>query len=286
VKVLVLHTLPPADCGNGRRREEFDLNASAEHVASALEHAFVAGVRGDASEIARLVESQRSSAAALFEWMGVAFTGSGSETLALCRRKPLMNAVLAAHGVAVPRAGVLPAIVKPADQDGSAGITIESVCEDAGAVERARARWPGPVVVEEFVEGREFAVALWGRTAPDDVSVGETVFRNALRLNTYGAKWEVDSAEFADSPMDYTTTVDCSLRESVVAAARGAWHAAGARGYLRVDVRCNAQGIPVVLDVNANPAIAPGVGICRAVEEAGWSWTCFARRLVEWAYDR
>ena len=80
--------------------------------------------------------------------------------------------------------------------------------------------------------------------------------------------------------------MESSLRESVVAAARGAWHAARARGYLRIDIRCNAQGIPVVLDVNPNPAMGPGVGICRAVEEAGWTWECFVRRQVEWACDR
>jgi D-alanine-D-alanine ligase len=304
LKILVLHTLPPAQCESGRRPEEFALNEAAEHVASALEHAVVAGVRGGPSEILSLVEARRPDVvfnlceaplgkpglephpAALFEWMGVTFTGSGSETLALCRRKQWMNAVLAAHGVVVPRAGVFPAIVKPADEDGSAGIYIDSVCEDADAVQRARARWPGPVVVEECVEGREFAVSWWGGTTPEYVSIGETLFRNGLRLNTYAAKWDSESAEFADSPLDYSTEVESSLRESVVAAAREAWHAAGARGYLRIDIRCNPQHVPVVLDVNPNPAIGPGVGICRAVEEAGWTWECFVRRQVEWACDR
>jgi D-alanine-D-alanine ligase len=304
LKILVLHTLPPAQCGSGRRPEEFELHEAAEHVASALEHAIVSGVRGEASEIASLVEARRPDvvfnlceaplgrpglephAAALFEWMGVPFTGSGSETLALCRRKPWMNALLAAQGVAVPRAGIFPAIVKPADEDGSAGISIDSVCDDEDAVRRARARWRGPVVVEEFVEGREFAVSLWGRAAPEHVSIGETLFRNGLRLNTYAAKWEPDSAEFADSPLDYRTELESSLRDSIVAAARAAWHAAGARGYLRIDMRLNRQGVPVVLDVNPNPAMEPGVGICRAVEEAGWTWQCFVRRQVEWARDR
>jgi D-alanine-D-alanine ligase len=304
VKVLVLHTLPPSQCASGRRREEFELRDAADHVASALDHAAVAGVRGEASEIASLVESRRPDvvfnlceaplgrpafephAAALFEWMGIAFTGSGSETLALCRRKPLINAALAARGVAVPRVGIFPAIVKPAEEDGSAGISVDSVCEDAVAVERVRARWPGPVVVEEFIEGREFAVSLWGGTSPEHVSIGETLFRNGLRLNTYASKWDTESAEFADSPLDYATEIEASLRERVVAAARGAWHAAGARGYLRVDLRCSAQGVPVVLDVNPNPAIGRGIGICRAVEEAGWSWKCFVRRQVEWACDR
>ena len=304
MKILVLHTLPPAECGSGRSTGEFELNAAAINVASALDNAIVAGVRGEAAEILSLVEAQRpdvifnlceaplgkpgmeAHAAALFEWMGMSFTGSGSETLALCRHKHRMNAVLAAHGVPVPRAGVFPAIVKPADEDGSAGIDVDSICEDAAAVQRARARWPGPVVVQEFVDGREFAVSLWGRNTPDHVAIGETIFRNGLRLNTYAAKWEPESADFADSPLDYRTEVDASLREGVVAAARGAWRASEARGYLRVDVRCNAQRAPVVLDVNPNPELGPGVGICRAVQEGGWTWEHFIRRQVEWARDR
>lgn len=304
MKILVLHTLPPAECESGRSTEEFELSAAAVNVASALEEAVVAGVRGEAAEILSLVDAQRpdvifnlceaplgkpgleAHAAALFEWMGVSFTGSGSDTLALCRRKPRMNAVLAAHGVPVPRAGIFPAVVKPADEDGSAGLYRDSICEDAAAVQRARARWPGPVVVQEFLAGREFAVSLWGSDTPDHVSIGETLFRNGLRLITYAAKWEPDSADFKDSPLDYRTEVDADLREGIVAAARGAWHASGARGYLRVDIRCNSQRTPVVLDVNPNPELGPGVGICRAVQEAGWTWKRFVRRQVEWARDR
>ena len=303
MKVLVLHTLPPTACASGRTCDEFELSAAALNDASALDEAVGAGVRGEAAEILSLVDAERpdvvfnlceaplgqpsleAHAAALLEWMGVAFTGSGSETLALCRRKPRMNAVLAAHGVPVPRAGVFPAIVKPAHEDGSAGMFADVICDDAAAVERARTRWPGPVMVEEYVEGREFAVALWGSESPDYVSIGETLFHNGLRLITYAAKWEPASADFADSPLDYGTELDDALRDAVTAAARGAWRAAGARGYLRVDIRCNAQQTPVVLDVNPNPEMGPGVGMCRAVQEAGWTWQCFVRRQVEWARD-
>jgi hypothetical protein len=52
-----------------------------------------------------------------------------------------------------------------------------------------------------------------------------------------------------------------------------------------VDTRLNGEGTPVVLDVNPNPAIGPGIGICRSVEEAGWTWESFVRRQVEWALE-
>ena len=304
MNVLVLYTLPPAHCDAGRWTAEFDLAEGAAHVASVLAEADVAAVRGNAGEILRVVEERQPDvifnlceaplgrpalephAAALFEWMGVRFTGSGSETLALCRQKRRINAFLAATGVAVPRQGVFPAVVKPAEEDGSAGIYADSICRDTEAVERARARLAGPVLVEEFIDGREFAVSLWGRATPEYVSMGETLFRNDLRLNTYAAKWDTESPEFADSPLDYRTDVEPSLRSRIVAAAQGAWHACDARGYLRVDIRCNVEQNPIVLDVNPNPAIAPGVGMCRSVEEAGWAWQDFVRRQVEWAYDR
>jgi D-alanine-D-alanine ligase len=304
VKTLVLHTLPPVDAGADRWRDEFDLDEGAGHVASVLADAVVVAVRGDPAELLGLLDAHRPDvifnlceaplarpdlephAAALFEWLGVPFTGSGSETLALCRQKPRINAVLAAQGIAVPREGVFPAIVKPADQDGSAGIHTDSICADADAVQRARARWPGAVLVQEFLPGREFVVSLWGRHWPEHLSIGETVFSGGLRLNTYASKWDTDSAEYAESPLDYRSEIDPTLREQLVLAARGAWHAAGARGYLRVDLRCNALGVPCVLDVNPNPAIGIGIGICRAIEEAGWDWADFVRLQLECARDR
>jgi hypothetical protein len=59
LKVLVLHTLPPAECPSDRSPEEFALTETADHVASVLEHAVVAGVRGDAAEIVTLVQAER-----------------------------------------------------------------------------------------------------------------------------------------------------------------------------------------------------------------------------------
>ena len=47
--------------------------------------------------------------------------------------------------------------------------------------------------------------------------------------------------------------------------------------------RLNDAGAPFVLDVNPNPELGPGVGICRAVQEAGWTWERFVRQQIEWA---
>jgi len=301
MKVLVLHTLPPLLPPAGRIVDEFDLSAGARNIAAALPGAVVAGVRGEAREVLALLDAHRPDVvfnaceaplgrpdlephiAALFEWLGIRFTGSASGTLALCRRKDRTNAVLASAGVPVPPTGVFPCILKPADEDGSAGIHADSICADPETLARARARVSGPVVIQEFVSGREFVVSLWGHHEPDYFSIGETCFRNGLRLITYAAKWDLASPDFADSPLDYNTAIDPELREAVLAAASGAWRAVAARGYIRADIRLDADGAPYVLDVNPNPELGPGVGICRAVQEAGWSWERFVHKQVEWA---
>jgi D-alanine-D-alanine ligase len=301
MRVLILYTLPPLSGPAGRRADEFDLSEAAQGLAEVLPEARMAAVRGEASEVLSLVEQERpdvvwnaceaplgrpdreAHVASLLEWLGIRFTGCRSETLALCRRKDRVNAVLAAAGVGVPREGVFPCIVKPADEDGSAGIDANSVCRDAGELARARARWDGPVVVQEFLPGREFAVSLWGEAAPEHASIGEFCFRDGLLLNTYASKWDTQSADFANSPLSYATAIDSALEQAVRAAAEGSWRAVEARGYLRVDVRLDADQRPRVLDVNPNPELAPEVGIHRAVTEAGWTWGRFVRQQIAWA---
>lgn len=300
--VVVLYTLPPEQPGEGRALHEFDLSAAAAGIAGALGGAVVVAVRGEPREIVEVLRARRPGvvfnlceaplgrpelephAAALLEWSGVPFTGSGSETLALCRRKDRTKAVLAAAGVPVPGPGRFPCIVKPVDQDGSAGLDADSVCDDAGAVERARAKLAGPALVEEFLSGKEFVATLWGGAGPDFASLGEVFYAEGLRLFTYAAKWELDSPDYDNSWLDYGTEIEPSLRAALIATARAAWHAVGARGYLRLDLRLDASGVPRVLDVNPNPEITPGRGgTHRAVTEAGWTWERFARQQVEWA---
>jgi D-alanine-D-alanine ligase len=293
--------LPPEATDPGRWTEEFDLLSSAEGVGSALPGAAVCGVRGEVREIldalarhtpdvvfnlceAPLGKPQfEPHVAALFEWAGVRFTGSGSETLALCRRKDLTRAVLAGAGVRIPRAGVFPCIVKPAAEDGSAFLHADSVCADEGEAARAISRLPGPAVVEEFLPGREFAVSLWGRIDPDYVSIGETLFLGGVRLNTYAGKWDTEHEDYRNTPLVYDGGIDEALFDTVARAAKDAWRATGIRGYARIDVRLGPEGMPCVLDVNPNPALNPGVGVYRAAEEIGWSWEEFVKCQVNWA---
>lgn len=297
----MLYSLVAEGLGPGRMPDEFDMHDAAQALAKALPEATICPTPGDARHILRLLDRHRPDVvfnaceaplgrpeleahpAALLEWTGIRFTGCGSETLALCRRKDRVNALLADSGVPVPPADGFPCIVKPADQDGSVGIGLDSVCADEAAAAAARARLPGPALTQRFLPGREFAVALWGRSEAEHDSVAEYLFSEGQALNTYLSKWQVGGDEYRRAQLDYRSAIAPPLRRAILAAAAAAWRVVGARGYLRVDLRLDAAGRPCVLDVNPNPSISPETGIHRAAEEAGWTWERFVRQQLEWA---
>jgi D-alanine-D-alanine ligase len=300
VKVLVLHTLPMR-CD--RATLEFAMNEAATCVGRTIENALVIGIQGEVREVISVLEKHQPDVvfncceaplgrpdreahiAALFEWLGVSFTGSGSECLALSRRKDRVNPLLNSAGIRTPHSGggEFPCIVKPADEDGSYGIWAGSICESKEEVDRARAHLPGRMLVEEFLPGREFVVSLWGGREPEEHAIGETLFEGGLRLRTYAGKWRSGSHEFRSTPIAYDSTIAPDLRASLRALAARAWHVVGARGYLNVDIRLDRHDLPHVIDVNPNPELTPGFGIHRAAAEAGWDWSRFVERQLQWA---
>ncbi|MFN7147333.1 MAG: hypothetical protein ACK4YP_26430, partial [Myxococcota bacterium] len=190
--------------------------------------------------------------------------------------------------VPVPAAGDdagFPCFVKPAGEDGSAGIDDRSVCDDAAARDAAVARLLalglGPAHVEAWLPGRELNVALWADREATYDAVGEIRFGEGTRVLTWASKWDPASPDYGRTPSFYPADVSPELRTAAVAAARDAARAVGARGYLRVDLRCDADGRPHVIDVNPNPDLTPGAGLSRAVASAGWSWGRFVRAQVD-----
>ena len=299
--LLILHSLPPDSVPAGRERLEFDLTAGVESIAAVTPGAIIAGVRGDVKEVVEAIGRYRPDvvfnaceepfgrselgwhSAALLEWLDIPFTGCGSATLAVCQRKDFTNAILAAADVAIPDAMGFPCIVKPALEHGSIGVHRHSICTNPDELTRVRGLIDGPVVIQRFLPGREFAVALWGGIHPEQSAVGEICFVNGLRLITYAAKWLPASDDWINSPVRYDTDLAPALRTAVIDVAIRAWDALGVRGYARVDVRLDEHGVPHVLDVNPNPDLTPGGGIQRAVVEAGWTWEQFVRKQIEWA---
>lgn len=224
----------------------------------------------------------------VLERMGVAFTGSPSAALRTCLDKFETNEALRRGGVPVPmtvrvtRPGAdldvrFPVIVKPEREDGSVGIDETSVVSDHAALHAridALLATVGPVVVQEYVEGREVACALLGFPEPKVLPLGEIAFDEALReadmpnILTYASKWDPESVAY-EATRSVTAAVEPVLASRLVGVARRAFDLLGLRDYGRVDLRISAAGQPFVIDVNPNCDVSRDGGFMRAARREG-----------------
>lgn len=229
---------------------------------------------------------------AVVELLDLPMTGSPAETLALARRKDRVNALLAGAGLPVP-AWVLadrlngwrrfPAIVKPAAEDASVGITQTSVAADDAALRHVIAgSRHAPLLVQEFLSGRELNVGIVGASV---LPISEIEFSDLAGggwpLVSYRAKWEEGSDEDRATTPRCPAALDPALAEQARALALAAWALLDGRGYGRVDLRADEAGRLHILEVNPNPDLSPSAGLARMATAAGWSYAELIGRIVE-----
>ena len=242
----------------------------------------------------------------LFELAGVRYTGSGPLALATALRKDRTKALLRAHGVPTPAAAVsvdgtlpatlppLPCIVKPAREDASTGISLKSVVrtpkELAARVADVHARYRQPILIEQFIAGRELYVSLLGNGA-DLVALPmhEVDFSampaGAPHIVTYDGKWDPSSQEYKGT-RSVRAEVTPDVQARCAAAARAAFAALELSDYARVDLRLAADGTPYVIDVNPNCDLSDGAGVCRAASFGGLAYADLIDRVVAAAMSR
>jgi D-alanine-D-alanine ligase len=234
---------------------------------------------------------------AALEFAGIPFTGAGPWTLAACRRKAVTNALLADAGLPVPRWLLadgpvpedfpLPAIVKPACEDASAGLDGTSVVTDRKALKARLAQMTerfDEVLVQAYVAGREFNVGIVGeRVLPIAEIDYSGMPEGAWPILTYGAKWDAGSPEDLGSRPVCPAVVPARLADRMVRVAQAAWRVMQGKGYGRVDLRVDAAGQPWIIDVNPNPDLDDAAGLSRMARVSGWSYADLCRRLAELA---
>jgi D-alanine-D-alanine ligase len=246
-----------------------------------------------------------SNVAGIFELLGLSFTGSASKTLAICQDKFKAKAVLKAAGLPTAPAQLMftgdeplelkfPLIVKPNSEDASLGIYPDSVVRDEESlrrqVRRCLANYKQPVLVESFIDGREFNVSVMENGAVTPLPVSEIDFsampKDMPRILGYEAKWFEDNPLYQKTPPVCPAPVDDDVRANLQALAAAAFRTMGCRDYARVDFRMDAKGRPFILEVNPNPDISTNAGYARALKAAGIEYSAFWGTMVRNALDR
>jgi D-alanine-D-alanine ligase len=213
--------------------------------------------------------------------------------------------VLQDHGVPTPRFRVFyeprlpkrlglryPIIVKPAWEDASTGVSRESVLYDGAQLEeRVQHVYEeyGAILLEEFIDGRELHVSVWGNDAPEVLPPVEFDFSELPTgyppIITYSAKWNPLSEVYHKVHTVCPALLPKQLLKKVEDVAIRAYLATECRDYARLDIRLK-RNKPYVLEVNPNPDLTEGVSFMDSAEEAGYSFSEALARLVEFAAKR
>jgi D-alanine-D-alanine ligase len=242
------------------------------------------------------------------ERRGYAYTGSGAAALHETQFKPSMKTILEANGIPTPRWAqvaetetadslyfdAFPAIVKPAGEHCSFGITRESVVSNLSEA-RAQAAavlrdYRGGAIIEEFLDSEEYAVALWGEEDAMDV-LGISVIRydgfadRRDRLCTFEAKWLPETDAYLKTMPTCPAPLPRRRADELGDLAVRAHRACGLRDYSRVDFRLR-HGQPLVLDVNSNCGLSESAGFANTARVAGWDYGALLEHLVLMAAAR
>ncbi len=246
-----------------------------------------------------------SYVASLLQWSGVPFTGSPPQALSLARAKHTAKTLL--RGAGLPTADFLvveempvpdctlswPVIVKPAKQDASVGLDQDSVCTNQFQLDQRVAyildTYGAPVLVEEYIPGREFNVALTELPDLQFLPPSEIVFKEkagAWPILTYAGKWKLGSEEYENTPPKFPADVAPRLAKKLGAIAMKAYRLMGLRDYARVDFRVTPDGKPFILEVNPNPEISEEAGFAGCLGAVHVPYQDFIVRLVQNALQR
>ncbi len=243
----------------------------------------------------------------LLELLGIPYTGAPPMALANCQNKVLAKAMLNAVGIRTPKAKVIkkemksykleltfPLIVKPAFEDASVGIENDSIVENTKKLkERINyilTYFQQPVLVEEFIDGRELNVAILGDKDPVALPISEIDFTrmpdHLYNIVSYQAKWDPLHEAYHKTIPSCPAKLPKKIEQKVKDTALKAFRTMGCRDYARVDMRLSKNNELFVLEVNPNPDLTEGAGFMRSAEAAGYPYEKALKKIISLSWAR
>lgn len=243
---------------------------------------------------------------ALFEAMGLPFTGSDAHTMMLTLDKRLTKEALAPFDVPMARHALVtpeirepaglsslrfPVIAKPNFEGSSKGITEDSVAVDAaqlqGVLGRLLACYPAGVLVEEYIPGSDFAVAFLAG-APDGGILAPFAYEvdpaHRGRYNLYDYHLKNDGSDHVSvrCPAALPDGVEAQVR----AVARRVFGALHVRDVGRIDFRLGDDGVARFLEINPLPWLTRDAGLFLAARGLDLSFDDVIGRIAASAARR
>ena len=220
-------------------------------------------------------ESRESHVPAILEMLGIPYSGSGVLTNAISLNKAKTKEVLKINGINTPNFQLFknkkdllksylkfPLIIKPNAEGSSIGITNKSVLfEQESFYERVYElmdKYNEPVLVEEYIKGREFTVAVIGNDRPEILPILEITFNHLppefLPIDSYESKWYYDTPEH--DPIVCPAKINLEQEQKLKEIALSVFSALDVKDFCRIDMRVDNEFMVFVLEVNTLPGIS------------------------------
>ncbi len=236
------------------------------------------------------------------ELLKLPYTGCNPRGLLLARDKSLSKKLLAYHRIAVPEFEVFrigrpirrpkrlpfPLIVKSLTQEASIGISQASVVEtDDKLKERVTFIHESigtAAIAEQYIEGRELYVGIFGNQTLQSLPVWELFFTNmpdgAKRIATDRVKWSVKYQKKYGIDSGPARDLADGKAEAIQHLCKRAYRALELSGYARIDLRLDLSGNPWLIEANPNPQIAKGEDFAASAEKIGISYETVIQRII------
>jgi D-alanine-D-alanine ligase len=255
-------------------------------------------------------DAQAIRVASLLELLGKRFTGAGAFGLTLAQDKALAKKIFSFHGLSYPKfsameAGAVewsdelqfPLFVKPSNTDSSIGIDagalVRNIKELMERISYIHTEFKAPVLIEEFIEGREVFVGVLGNDKMEALPIIEWDFskvKDGPKFATAEAKWNKNSEGYK-APELFPEDIPESVYKRIQIAAVEACKALKLLDYGRVDMRlCPGQRDEdwqfFIIEVNPNPYLEQRSELALAAKQHGLSFPDLVEKILEAALKR
>lgn len=306
----VLDQLDEAIRANGHETRRVMVDDTVEPLVAALKHDPPELVFNIAESFAGK-SALESNVAALLNLLKLRYTGSSPAGLIVAGDKTLTKKVLSFHGILTAKFATVfrgnvdwagdinfPLILKPPQEDASLGITQKSIVNDVKelleTISSIQTEYESPVLVEEFIDGREFYVGVLGNSNVQALPIIELDFskfpKGLPKIASWSAKWGEDGegkgAEFAGTESVFPTDLPEDLAERIKKVAIDAFQALRLRDYARVDLRVTDSGKIYVIEVNPNCYLEQKSEFATAAQKEGIEYPALINRIIELASAR
>ena len=216
--------------------------------------------------------NRESQVPIILEMRGIPFVGADALTLGVTLDKVMAKKIFIAEGIPTPRFFEIknmdslkdtdhlnfPLIVKPRFEGSSKGLSDASRVQDfAGLkkqVEFVINTYQQPALVEEFISGQEFTVAVVGNDPPEVLPIVQIKIDGELELQDKFYTF----ARISSDRLEYVcpAPIGPELREKISDCALRAYDSVECRDFGRIDFRVDSQGNPYVLEINPLPSLS------------------------------